>query len=109
MEDRQAMSTQKKINLVDDFTNAPGGRYRWQGDHSGEEFREDFLLPAFEEAQQVVIDLNGALGLPSSFLDEAFGELLRKRPDLSSKLCVVVSDNMAARALLSEILRNNLV
>jgi|JI10StandDraft_1071094.scaffolds.fasta_scaffold169122_3 hypothetical protein len=102
------MNTPKKINLVDDFTNAPGGRYRWQGDHSGEEFREDFLLPAFEEAQKVEVDLNGALGLPSSFLDEAFGELLRKRPDLDSRLRVVVSDNMAARALLSEILCGSL-
>lgn len=103
------MTNQKHITLVDGFTNAPGGRYRWQGDHSGEEFREDVLLPAFEESQQVVIDLNGALGLPSSFLDEAFGELLRKRPELSSRLRVVVNDNMAARALLSEILRGSLV
>lgn len=101
------MTAQKNIALVDDFTNAPGGRYRWQGDHSGEEFREDFLLPAFEEAQQVVIDLNGALGLPSSFLDEAFGELLRQRSDLASRLRVIVKDNMAAQALLREILHSN--
>lgn len=109
MEDKQTMTGQKNINLAYDFTNAPGGRYRWQGEFSGEEFREDVLVPALAESRQVVIDLNGALGLPSSFLDEAFGELLRQHPEYISRIQVAVKDNLAAKELLDEIFQRNLV
>ena len=63
----------KQISLVKDFTDAPGGRTRLQGDFSGEEFRETRIEPALREDSHVIVDLDGALGLPSLFLDEAFG------------------------------------
>lgn len=59
----------------------PGGRYRADGPYSGEWFREEVLRPALESAAQggdrVTVDLDGAPGYGSSFLDEAFGGLVR--------------------------------
>lgn len=59
----------------------PGGRFRKEGPNSGEEFRDDHLVPAIKDDQhydrvQVVFD--GVAGFGSSFLDEAFGGLVRK-------------------------------
>jgi hypothetical protein len=65
----------KEINFVQDFTDCPGGRLAIHGDFSGEEFREKFLKPALNDADRVVVNLNGASGFPSSFVDEAFGIL----------------------------------
>ena len=32
------------------MTSLPGPRYEWQGEGSGEEFRDGHLLPAFNQA-----------------------------------------------------------
>ncbi len=70
-----------KINVSKDFTDAPGPRLKRQGKYSGEQFREDILLSAIEQAmienEKVFIDLDGTFGYPVSFLDEAFGKLSR--------------------------------
>ena len=64
-----------------EFTTAPGGRYRKDGEKSGEEFRDEHLLPAvlaaLEAGKTVTIDLDGVIGYGSSFLEEAFGGLER--------------------------------
>lgn len=101
------MNTSLNISLVEAFTDAPGGRYKWQGDFSGEEFRDSVLLPALNANDSVVVNLDGALGLPSSFLDEAFGELTRTRPDLRAKLDVQITDNSVAKVLLQKILNGH--
>ena len=36
---------------VADFSTLPGPRYRSEGPHSGEEFREERLKPAFEDGR----------------------------------------------------------
>lgn len=92
------------ISLIEQFTDAPGSRYKWQGDHSGEQFRDDFILPALSSSDKVSVDLNGALGLPSSFLDEAFGEIARSNPLLLKKLSISLDDNSVAKAYLNKIL-----
>lgn len=70
------------INVAEDFTRYPGGRYREDGEHSGEEFRDDVLVPALERARvsggKVTVVLDGVTGYPSSFLEEAFGGLVRE-------------------------------
>ena len=81
---RQQPSTRPAmINVATDFTRYPGGRYRQDGDFSGEEFRDDVLVPALRKARatstRVVVVLDGATGYPSSFLEEAFGGLVRER------------------------------
>jgi hypothetical protein len=66
-----------RIAIAKDFTDTPGGRYRTDGPFSGQEFREDLLVPAMDTADHVVVDLEGVMGLPPSFLEEAFGGLVR--------------------------------
>lgn len=54
-------------------------RYRKNGKFSGEEFRDDVLVPAIKKSlynkDLVVIDLDGTYGYADSFLDEVFGKL----------------------------------
>ena len=88
----------REIHLVEEFTDSPGGRFRKQGDYSGQQFREEMLIPALDDEQTdlVVVNLDGALGLPSSFLDEAFGVTAEMHPGKIHKLRVVVTDNEVA-------------
>lgn len=67
-----------KISLVNEFTDQPGGRLRITGPHSGQEFFEDHILPALEKSDSIEIDLNEALGIPPSFLDESIGNLIKR-------------------------------
>lgn len=68
-----------KINLGRDFARYPAGRYRSDGPHSGERFREDFLIPALAKPEEPIeINLDEARGLKSSFLEETFGGLVRQ-------------------------------
>jgi hypothetical protein len=53
------------------------------GGYSGEWFRDDILAPALREAaansEILTIVLDGTSGYGSSFLEEAFGGLIRRR------------------------------
>lgn len=66
------------INIASEFSRFPGGRYRTDGPHSGEEFRERFLTPALNRGEVVTVWLDDVAGLPASFLEEAFGGLVRE-------------------------------
>ena len=70
------------INIAKDFSETPGARSREDGKYSGEEFREEVLLPKFLEAKEkkekLLIDFDGGYGYLISFLEEAFGGLARK-------------------------------
>jgi len=68
---------QKTINLARDFSRFPGGRFRTDGPFSGEQFREDCLVPALAQHTTVIVELDDVAGLPSSFAEEAFGGLVR--------------------------------
>lgn len=68
----------KTLNIEKDFTWAPAGRYRKHGDYTGQVFREDFLVPALNEASKVIVNLDGVIGYGSSFVEEAFGGLIRE-------------------------------
>ena len=72
------------LRVMERMSALPGPRYRTQGEGSGEEFRDDHLIPAFDEAiardETLVVDMDGAkYGYPTSFLEETFGGLARKR------------------------------
>jgi hypothetical protein len=79
----------KMIRLANDFSRSPSGRYLSDGPNSGERFREEFLYPAIMN-DKVEVVLDGVLTLGSSFLDEAFGGLVREKgvtaADLRNKL-----------------------
>ena len=70
------------LNVAKDFSDAPGGRYRKDGDYSGEEFYDNHLEPKFEEALEdrttLVINLDNVWGFPVSFISESFGKLSTK-------------------------------
>jgi hypothetical protein len=70
-----------EINIAREFTDTPGPRKRSEGEHSGEEFLADFLRPRFVAARdakaKLSVNLDGAIGYPTSFLEEAFGGLAR--------------------------------
>ncbi|MCH2164341.1 MAG: STAS-like domain-containing protein [Marinovum sp.] len=66
------------IKIVEDFHPYPAGRYPADGEGNGTSFREKFLVPALKEKREVIIDLDGAPGYPVSFLEEAFGGLVRE-------------------------------
>lgn len=67
------------IDIARDFNRFPFGRYRHQGEWSGQRFRDELLRPAFASAEPAEIEvvLDGARGLSPSFLEEAFGGLIR--------------------------------
>lgn len=66
-----------RIDIAADFSRFPGGRYREYGKHSGEEFRNDMLIPALRQHDLVQVKIDGTVGYGSSFLEEAFGGLVR--------------------------------
>lgn len=74
------METKDYFLTITDFTEYPGPRYSNQGDKSGEDFYFNKLNPAFAEALKsefpLTIVLDGTAGYASSFLDEAFGNLV---------------------------------
>ena len=72
----KAMTT--VLNIAKQFSRSPAGRYLTDGPFSGQAFRENLLLPALREYETVEVQLDGALGFGSSFLEEAFGGLVRE-------------------------------
>ena len=69
------------IDIAKDFSPAPGLRNKESGPFSGEEFREKFLEPLFTDGipeEKVTINFDGGYGYAGSFLEEAFGGLVRK-------------------------------
>lgn len=69
------------LTVSTDFSSTPGPRYKHEGKFSGEVFRRDFLEPKLKEAIEkqikLFIDLDGTAGYGTSFLEEAFGGLIR--------------------------------
>jgi len=92
--------SERRIDIASEFSPYPGGRYKADGSFSGQEFREEFLLPALQEVpgkySRVVIVLDGVAGYPASFLEEAFGGLVRvhgfRASELSRVLMTEASD-----------------
>ncbi len=70
------------LNIAREFSEFPGPRFRKEGDHSAEQFREEMLSPKFKEAQAtgdtLFVDLDDGFGYATSFLEEAFGGLARE-------------------------------
>jgi hypothetical protein len=83
-----------ELRIVE-FTNIPGPRKISEGEASGEEFLNSYLRPRFTEAirngSTLFVNLNGAAGFPTSFLEEAFGGLAREFGSNAVKARLVVS------------------
>ncbi|PQL06098.1 STAS-like domain-containing protein [Pantoea ananatis] len=86
-----------KVLIYKDFSKVPFGRFASDGPNSAERFRKECLVPAFKNATAPVeVDFDGiALAIGSSFLEEAFGGLVRKEgieKDKLKKLLIVKSE-----------------
>lgn len=70
-----------RIKISSDFSEIPGGRLKREGKHSGEEFRDELLLPKYREAEkndtELEVDFDDCYGIGTSFLEEAFGGMVR--------------------------------
>lgn len=87
------------ISIARDFSVAPGPRLIEEGEFSGEDFRNRILAPKYTEAIQanakLVVNLDGTLGYGTSFLEEAFGGLVRigNSPDeVKSRLEIISTE-----------------
>jgi hypothetical protein len=65
------------IDIAKDFSDVPSGRFPQDGDFNGERFREEFLVPRLVKSEIVEVVLDNTEGYGSSFLEEAFGGLVR--------------------------------
>lgn len=75
------VANMKNINIdVAAFSETPFGRFATDSAFSAEHFRENVLIPALKDADggDIEVDFTRvALGVGSSFLEEAFGGLVR--------------------------------
>ena len=81
----------KTIRVAIDFSPHPAGRYRKHGRFTGEVFRDDLLIPALRASDAVTVDFAGVGGVRSSFLEEAFGGLVRAGVDSSTLAKLIVA------------------
>lgn len=66
----------KILNISKDFSRFPAGRFLKDGSYSGEAFRV-ILARALKNNERVLVEMDGTAGYGSSFLEEAFGGLVR--------------------------------
>lgn len=87
------MST--SIEVAKQFSRAPVGRFISDGPNSGQRFRERFLAPALRRGETVIVDFRGTRAVGSSFLEEAFGGLIRggfESSDLLRRISIIARD-----------------
>ena len=91
------------LSVARDYSRTPGPRYRWQGPFSGEDFR-DLLIEKLRFADKVIIDLDGTRGYGSSFIDEAFGGLVRiskkigwTKPAILERIDILAKEDLSYR------------
>lgn len=67
----------KTINVAKDFSCFPSGRWKVNGETSGQGLRERLLEPELRAGNEIMVDLDGTMGFSSAFLEEAFGGIVR--------------------------------
>lgn len=99
-----------KIKICDDFTDTPGGRFVKEGEFSGELFRDKILYPKLMEAKEdkLIVDFDGCYGYGTSFLEEAFGGLVREYnvKGLLNKLIIISKEDESIPKLVTKYIRD---
>ena len=101
------------ISIAKDFTDTPGGRTIAEGNFSGELFRQKVLYPKFLEAKKenvkLIVDLDGCMGYPSSFLDESFGGLVKLvgYDEVMERLILISEDQPRLVENIKKYIKNN--
>jgi hypothetical protein len=86
-----------ELSISTDFSRTPGPRFIDEGDYSGEDFRNNKLVPilkkAIEEGKGLRVNLDGTAGYATSFLEESFGGLIREngmsRDEIKKALLII--------------------
>lgn len=91
------------VSVARDFTRYPSGRYTSNGTTSGQGFRERFLEAPLQRGESVTVDLDGTVGYGSSFLEEAFGGLVRVLKLPVGKLMTLLTIKTTDQSLVEEI------
>lgn len=65
------------ISIAKNFSAYPAGRYPADGEYNGTAFRKAVLVPVLTDDAKVEVTFDDVAGFGSSFLDEAFGGLIR--------------------------------
>ena len=91
------------VNVARDFSRFPSGRFKSKGKTSGEGFREEFLEPHLRKGAEVTVELDGTIGYGSSFLEEAFGGLVRTLNLDSDRLMNLLHISSSDPGLVSEV------
>ena len=73
----KASGKTRTIDIARDFSKFPAGRFHEDGEWSGAAFR-DLLVEALRSGDDVEVVFDGVAGFASSFLEEAFGGLVRE-------------------------------
>lgn len=85
-----------RISIAKDFSSSPAGRFPDDGPFNGQVFRDGVLVPALRSDSVVELSIDGVNGFGSSFLEEAFGGLVRvhhfSADDLRARLRIVHDD-----------------
>ncbi len=87
------------IIIAEDYTKYPGLRYEYLTPNiSGEKLRDEFLIPALENNESIVVVMDGNIGqyIPS-FLEECFAGIIRKKKysmeEFKSKVKIISNDD----------------
>ena len=92
------MSDAVNLDIAKEYSPYPAGRDEGDGPYNGEKFRRDHLLPKYNAAKRsdtnLSVSLAGVMSFGSSFLEEAFGGLVRKenvqKADLRRRLKIEI-------------------
>jgi len=90
------------LTIAEDFSRFPAGRFKDDGAFSGERFR-DVLVERLRSAEKLVIDLDGTMGYGSSFLEEAFGGLVRTCAFSAATLHARIEFRATDKSLVAEV------
>ncbi len=75
------MENELMLSIANEYWPFPAGRVAADGDYNGEEFRKKHLVPLLIQAEKqgtkLVVSLDGLKSCGSSFLESAFGGLVR--------------------------------
>lgn len=83
------------FNVAKEFTRFIGGRFRKHGDKSGEELRDDYLIPLIDklpEGEKLTVDLTDSM-ICWSTLEEIFGGLVRRKGEEVVDKIEILSDD----------------
>jgi len=99
----------RTLSIAQQFSRTPGPRFESEGQFSGEEFRRTVLLPLVREAMgersKLAVDLDGTAGYGTSFLEEAFGGLVRHDNIKSTELLALLEFKSNEEPYLTEDVR----